>query len=294
MKRLKSPEMPDLKVPAAVADLYFDLRERRLLPLIALVILAIVTVPFLLGSDPESVVPSPVMGDVAGDDAATTSFTVVEAKPGLRAPGKRLDARTPTNPFKQRYTSLPKEAQLESTSTSSSTPGGGSGEVIVGEEEVVEETVTPPEDDGGTGPTPRLELVIDVQITRTEKTADGGEKTGELEVRRNVPVLAQLPGKKTPVVTAMGANLQKERLIFLVSHEVEAVVGEFSCITRSGEICELLEVAPGMLLEYIYEPSGARYAIKVTDARVIRARKRGEARSSRAALGGTVPRSAFP
>ena len=52
MKRLKAgPElkMPDLKMPQFLVDLYWDLRDRRLLPLVGLVLVAIVAVPFLLG-----------------------------------------------------------------------------------------------------------------------------------------------------------------------------------------------------------------------------------------------------
>ena len=41
--------MPELKAPDFLADLYYDLRDRRLLPLIAVVVVAIVAVPFLLG-----------------------------------------------------------------------------------------------------------------------------------------------------------------------------------------------------------------------------------------------------
>jgi len=302
MKRLgpelKMPDLGDLKVPAVISDVYLDLRDRRLLPLILLVVVAIVAVPFLLGDDADTLPALPPAAQPeAATGAAAASFTVVEANPGLRAPAKRLDARTPTNPFKQRYTGLPKEARLESTvATSSDT------EVVEIEGEI-EDAVTEVEEGGpppSSAPAPRedpaatppLELVIDVQIKRTMETPDGGEEAGELEVRRNVPVLAQLPGKKTPVATFVGANLQRERLVFLVSHDVKAVTGEFSCVTR-GKICEVLEVAPGMLLEYVYEPSGARYAVKVTDARVIRARKRGGADSSSATFGGSVPRSAF-
>ena len=49
MKKLKGPDlkMPELKVPAFVSDLYYDLRDRRLLPLVGFVLVAIVAVPFL-------------------------------------------------------------------------------------------------------------------------------------------------------------------------------------------------------------------------------------------------------
>jgi hypothetical protein len=312
--KLKKPELkrpamkkPAVKPPDFLTDLYYDLRDRRLLLPIALVIVAIAAVPFLLG-DPEPVEPPPAV-DAGGGGRGTASanFTVVEAQPGLRDYRKRLGRRTETNPFKQRYTSLPQAARLEST-VSSVSSGGESGEVTVTEGEVTEEKA-PPSSGGGTGgggsggapsgggsdggATARpFELVIDVQISRTETTADGKEKTGGVDVRKNVPVLTQLPGKKTPVVTTMGANFSKERLLFLVSHEVKAISGDYACITR-GEICELLEVEPGMLLEYVYEPSGARYAIKVTGVDAIPAREGRAARSSRAALGSSQPDVAF-
>ena len=47
---LKMPKLKgsDAKVPPVLADLYYDLRDRRLLPLIALILVAIVAAPFLL------------------------------------------------------------------------------------------------------------------------------------------------------------------------------------------------------------------------------------------------------
>ena len=112
MKRLKKgPElkMPELKVPPFLVDLYWDLRDRRLLPLVALVVVAIVAVPFLLGGGSEELAPPAFCGhrDVAAptrEAAEAASLTVVQAKPGLRDYRKRLAGRKPTDPFKQRYT----------------------------------------------------------------------------------------------------------------------------------------------------------------------------------------------
>jgi hypothetical protein len=295
MPKLRKPKLgggdgkgPSIKPPAVLADLYYDLRDRRLLLPLALVVVAIAAVPFLLG-DSEPVEPPPVSAG-GGEEAtarAAASLAVVEAKPGLRDYRKRLDDRTATNPFKQRYTSVPDNAKVESTSVSSST---GSIEV----EEISGETVTSP-GGGGSGAdetsTP-LELVITAQVRRVETKPDGSEERGELEVRKNVPVLAKLPGDKTPVVTFVGANLRTERLVFLVSHEVAAIKGEFACATRS-EVCELLEVGVGILLDYTYEPSGAHYEVKVTDVDVIPARKRGGAQSSRVGFALGQPGSAW-
>jgi hypothetical protein len=289
----KGPKLkkPKLKPPAFLADLYYDMRDRRLLLPLALVLVAIAAVPFLIGSDSEPLPPLPAQSaaELEAATGRTSSLAVVESTPGLRDYKKRLGDRTATNPFKQRHTGLPDSVKLESTSSS----GGGSETVTIedGSTTVEVETGGSGGDAGSTGgdagndagSTPRLELVINAQIRRVETKPDGREVRGELETRKNVPVLAKLPGTKTPVVTLMGFNVSTERLVFLVSHEVESIKGEFVCITRA-EVCELLEVGIGTLLEFTYEPSGARYELKVTGAKAIRARKRGKANGSRAPL----------
>jgi hypothetical protein len=106
----KGPELkkPDLKVPPFLGDLYYDLRERRLLPILALAVVAIVAVPFLLGGgseEEEAGTGSAGAGPIAGASGTQAShFTVVESKPGLRDYRKRLARRSPTDPFKQRFT----------------------------------------------------------------------------------------------------------------------------------------------------------------------------------------------
>lgn len=301
MPKLKRPSLgrpgqkgSSIKPPAFLADLYYDLRDRRLLLPLALVIVAIAAVPFLLGDSGSVEAPPPVAVGVGVEkiESASASLAVVEARPGLRDYRKRLDSRTATNPFKQRYTSIPDDAKVESTSVSSSTGGSGEGSIEV--EEISGETVTSPGADGGSddqASTP-LELVIAAQVRRAETKPDGSEERGELEVRKNVPVLAKLPGDKTPVITLMGANLRTERLVFLVSHEVSAIQGEFACVTRA-DVCELLEVGVGTLLDYTYEPSGAHYEVKVTDVDVIPARKREGAQSSRVGFALGQPGSAW-
>jgi hypothetical protein len=297
MKKLKGPnlKMPELKTPAFLSDLYYDLRDRRLLPLVALVIVAIAAVPFLLGGDPEEpYVPASGGGLSALGSEKTSKLTVVEATPGLRDYRKRLSDRSPTNPFKQRYTGLPESAQVQSSTSGSSAESSGGSAPIVTESSTVETTeVTESGGSDGSGGSaagggsegnaPKLEFVIDVQISHGEKIADGSEKLSEWKVRHDVPVLTKLPSEKAPVVTLLGGNFETQGVIFLVSHTVKSISGDFRCASRT-EVCELLEVAPGTLLEYVYEPTGVRYAIKVTNSAVIPARQNRAARSSRAAF----------
>jgi hypothetical protein len=294
MKRLKGPELklPQLKTPAVLNDLYYDLRDRRLLPLVALALVAIVAVPFLLGGEPEEAHLPEGAGLSSLGAEKTSKLTVVEATPGLRDYHRRLGHRSPTDPFKQRYTSLPEGAQVEGGGGSEA--GGGSPTVVespVGTTEVPESGSSggsAPSGGGEEAPAPRYELVIDAQVSHTEKKPDGSEQRSPWEARHGLPVLTKLPSEKTPVATFLGANFQKERLVFLVSHAVKAVSGEYGCALR-GEICEVLEVAEGALLEYVYEPTGVRWAIKVTHTDVVPARKHTTASSSRAVFSLSQP-----
>lgn len=319
MKKLKGPElkMPELKVPAFLSDLYYDLRDRRLLPLVALAVVAIAAVPFLLGGEVEKPVLPPPGAEAAALEAAaekTSKLTVVEATPGLRDYRKRLRDRSPTDPFEQQYTEPAggsgSSSGASSSGSSSSPPGTFSEEAVTGEG-----SSTPVEPEtggssggggangggssngsggsGGSGPgqgTQLIEFVFDVQISHTETTADGKQRMSEPEVRRRVPALTQLPGKKTPVVTVAGLNLHNGKVWFLVSNEVRSLDGDFGCVTRTPSgVCELLEIQPGFPLELTYGPDKALYRLKVTKVDAVAAGKVGDgagsSRASRAAFG---------
>ena len=286
MKRLKKgPELKlsAIKPPAFLADLYYDLRDRRLLPLVALVVVAIVAVPFLLGSDPEPVEPpTGVVESVGSAGASSADLTVVEAKPGLRDYRKRLKRRAPTDPFEQRYTSANlKGAELgegeggagegaesggEKTSKST-TDGGAPGDDAV----IVDEPGADPGRGGGVNPDrPGLTFFawgIDVRI---EKTVDGEKKAPV--VRKRVLPQTPLPGEKEPVVTYMGpATTDKKvngKVLLLISDKVHEVASDARCLS-GDEVCQLLEVTPGFPVALTYGDGEARYVVNVTKLQLV-------------------------
>ncbi|HEX6603183.1 MAG TPA: hypothetical protein VF030_11130, partial [Solirubrobacterales bacterium] len=237
MKRL-GPELkkPDLKVPGVLRDLYNDLRDRRLLPLVALVLVAIVAVPFLLSESPEEEPAAvPPLGITPGEAEQASELTVVPATPGLRDYRRRLRARSATNPFKQRYTEpVLKGAKLQSESetsggeksSKSKTDTSSSGGIVVDETTGGDQGNG---DRGGDNPDQQLPpdtrlftFAIDVQIAKTETLPDGTVKMGQPERRNGVKPLTPLPGAATPVVTYLGADLEKGRLLLMVSKDVTA------------------------------------------------------------------------
>ena len=259
---LKMPDLKNVKVPGFLRDLYQDLVDRRLLPLVVLIVVAIAAVPFLLGESEENPAPSPSMPGSAGS-ARASSLTVVEAQPGLRDYRRRLSRRSPTDPFEQHYTGAPANADLPEESTSSTSSE--------------EPSVTTPSDSGSTESTPEssppsgdvppgelrlFAFAADVKIISTRTTADGKKEKGEPEVRREVVPPAALPSAKTQVVTFMGISPKTGKPLFLVSDDVEAIFGEPKCLSGS-ESCQLLEVDLQMPTTFVYEPTGTRYKINV-------------------------------
>jgi len=271
------------KPPAFLNDLYEDLRDRRLLPLVVLLLVGIVAAPILLnggGSEgEEETAPPPVASNA---ESASRTLAVVEAHPGLRDPRKRLKARTPTNPFNQRYTGSVREGGLPNetaTTGSTSTVEGGttaSSETFSTPPPAPVETpsgssggVDPGEDDFSGG---RLyTFTIDVQISRTEEQPDGSKKMGEPTVRNDVKPPAPLPGAKAPVVTYLGVNYvkSKPRALLMVSRDVSAVLGDAKCVSGTSN-CELLEVEPGFPEVFEYGPNGVRYKLNVLKIEIAR------------------------
>lgn len=291
MNWLKSgPElkMPELKVPPFLVDLYWDLRDRRLLPLVALVIVAIVAAPFLLGGgskeDPPSgpattaVIPSEAIGSEA------SSLTVVEAKPGLRAYRKRLGHRKPTDPFKQRYTSPPpsqsgpelgpetsSEGDSSKASAASSSGSGSSEDSTTSPSTPTSESpqAESPSKSGGGSPgsdSPShltlFAFAIDVKITKIENGEEGSQPKSDSSTREKVMPTTPLPGDKAPVVTYMGVSKGARNALLMVSNNVKSIFGDAKCLSGT-DTCQLLEVEPGLPETFVYGDNGVRYKVNV-------------------------------
>lgn len=267
MKR-PSPKMPDVRPPAVLADLYHDLRDRRLLPLLALVLVAIVATPILLGQKSETKLPPAARGAIAALKEAsrqrTSTLTVVEATPGLREYRKRLSHRTPTDPFKQRYTApVLKGSELNEPKEGEGKGKGKEGESGGSKGSSGESGGSP----GGATPGGKPHLVfysIGIKV-RIAKSVDGKQQ-GEPIVRDEVLKQTPLPGEKAPVVTYMGparkGNKGNGKALLLVDDQVRSVEGDAHCVS-GDEVCQLLEVQPGFPVILTYGENEVQYSVNV-------------------------------
>jgi hypothetical protein len=278
VKRPKGPELKlsELKVPPILHDLYRDLRDRRLLPLIGLILVAIVATPFLLGGTEEiaPVPPAPIGGGVARDAA---TLAVLPAQPGLREPGKRLAGRKAKDPFAQKYSGPVFNEGAAPVGESAGAEAGSGGAGVESSGGSSPETSTPEtapvESGGGSGghsspapPAGQIQLftfAVDLRIWHTETTESGQKKMSAPEVRQEVLPTTPLPGKKSPALTYLGADPKSaKKALMLVSPEVESLLGDGECVSGTAT-CQLLALEPEVPEVVEYGPNGVRYKVEV-------------------------------
>ncbi len=266
-------KMPEFKVPDFLLDLYYDLRERHLLPLVAILLVAIVALPIALsgGSSGSESAESEAAAATPGAPLPSSKLIVAKAAPGLRDYRRRL-AGTPKDPFEQQYATPEgtSNAVGSSAATESSSSGGGASTPVTVESPSTETTnvTTGPTSNGGA--TTKVETqtkyasdTIDVRIVRVDSASDRtATSKAEPTVRRGVPELTMLPGRDTPVAIFMGASSDGKKALLLISSDVQSVFGDGRCVVGS-QVCQLLALETGLPETFVYGPQGRTYRIEI-------------------------------
>lgn len=273
----KGPELkvPDLKVPDFVLDIYYDLRERHLLPLVAILIVALVALPIVLSSGSGSDSGETEAAIATPSSAATASKLVVaKAAPGLREYRHRL-AGKPKDPFKQQYAG----AEGGETAEGEGSPSGGEEATVIEPSESSEspaESTSQGESGGapaGNGEPPEdghlqyYSFAIDVRITPVSS-----KKNPEATVRHNLPSMTMLPSRAVPALTFVGVTKDQKNAVMLVSDKVTGLFGDATCIEGS-ESCQLLALEPGIPETVVYGADNRTYRIELLKLRLLKTDK---------------------
>jgi hypothetical protein len=241
---------------------------------------------------------------IAGASGSQAShFTVVESKPGLRDYRKRLARRSPTDPFKQRFTGQElKKAELN--------PESGEESVSITEETgsstVTEETVssTPDESGGGSGggspqsgdggnPQPGdlvfFSWAVDVKITKSggdgsaaERRADGlsaadvaSADDDGVTVRSPVELASEpeptIRHKVLPLTKLPGDKQPVATYMGRSQHGFPLFLVSSKVKSVFGESkcvsgddsCQLIEVEPKFPITFVYGANEVRYTFNV-------------------------------
>lgn len=279
----KGPElkMPDLKVPDFLLDLYYDLRERHLLPLVAILLVALVALPIVLSSgsgseeDGEAALATPSTTAVP-----TSKLVVAKATPGLRDYRHRL-AGTPKDPFKQQYTES-EGGEGGVGSASGGEESSGTGESSESSETSTEttETTSPGEGNGEPPEGGQLQyysFAIDARVVPVTNS----KKKPQASVRHNLPEMTMLPSRSVPALTFIGVTKDEKKAVMLVSDKVTGIFGDGACVVGS-EACQLIALEPGIPETVVYGADSRSYRIEILKLRLIATDK-----LNRAPLGGS-------
>jgi hypothetical protein len=287
----KGPEikLSEIKVPDFVSDIYYDLKERHLLPLAAILLIAIVVVPFALGKSAEKQPVSSggataTVGQEAGGSAS--GELVAKSAPGLRDYKRRLEHLKSKNPFRQQYRrGEPEEGASESgeRSGSSSTTLEVSGS----------ESESSTNSGGGSSENPTeytlkhhlvyFSSAIDVKVSTgggarsskaggTEAETVASSSEGKTQERHNLPELTMLPSRETPAVVFMGSTKDGKKALMLVSSDVTSIFGDATCVLGSAT-CQLLAMEEGLPETFVYGADNRTFKIEVTKIHLVESNK---------------------
>ena len=267
-----------MKPPKFLHDLYSDMRDRKLLPLVVVLVLAIIAVPLLLKSDVEAPQPADPAAAAADVPEGIPVPAVLASDPGLRDYRKRLNTLHAKNPFAnesavidlsesaiQDVSRAAGAAGAGSQSSSASGSGGSTSETVTESSTSTSTDTTVTEDGsgsasggGGSGHNEVVELAfrVDVEVG----------PAGATKRRKNVKLLTALPSQSNPVLLFLGASEDGDHAVFLVSEDVVTARGDGRCVPSPAD-CQFLNMKADDEMKLEYAPSGEpdTFVIRVLD-----------------------------
>lgn len=256
LRRKPSGSKSSVKAPKFATDLYADLRDRRLLPLVAVLLVAIVATPILLASGDDEKAPMPI-APVAGEPsaAAQASFAVVPEEATLRDYRTRLRHRQARNPFR------------EPPAPAEPAPGGEPASASGGDPEATGGEAAPVEAEADEAPAPKTttKVVVQSKVLGYEIDTRAGY-VGNVKAHKGIVPTTKLPNPKKPVIVFTGFSKDNKRALFLMSSNVTAYYGKARC-ALDKQACQLVELAPGRSATFAYGYGDSRY--KLTLQRIV-------------------------
>jgi hypothetical protein len=280
----KGPELklPEIKVPDFLLDIYYDLRERHLLPLAAILLVAIIALPIVLSGSSESDSAESESAVATPSTVAAHSSTLVVAKatPGLRDYRRRLVNSAPHNPFVQQYSNEEGEGATMSATTSEGSPPSGFESTSVNVEPSGGESTststetantTEPNHQGSGEPSDTQHLryysfAIDVRVVPISSGASTSKAMPS--VRHNLPELTMLPSRKEPALTFMSVSKDQKKVLMLISDKVTGLFGDGTCVVGS-EHCQLLSLEQGIPETVVYGPQQHTFRVELLKLRLL-------------------------
>jgi hypothetical protein len=246
----------NIQSPELLSDLYRDLRDRRLLPVIVVLVTAIAVVPMALSKSPKSAAPAAAQPAAAVQTKSSLpAAQVVVSDPGLRDYKRRLEGDSAVDPFLPRIQGSGGGQTGTSTSVTAATSGLTQTTQSSGSDvpPTAEGQAAAQQAESQSGGTPTEPSTTSSPTTQSKfyfyrVKARAGQLGEDLKVHDSVGSLSNLPSDNVPALAFLGvttnSSFQPKTAVFLVSSAVSSVDGEGSC-TFAGTYCQLLSLKPG-------------------------------------------------
>ena len=247
----------NIQSPQLLSDLYRDLRDRRLLPVIVVLVTAIAVVPMALSKSSKPPAGTADQSQpVVRTKSSLPAAQVVVSDPGLRDYIRRLKGDSATDPFLPRVQGAGGGKSGTSTKVTTATSGltqtssSGSDVPLTAEGKAAQQQA---ESESTAGGTPTQPSSTSTPTTQSKfyfyrVKARAGEVGQDLKVHDSVGSLTNLPSDKVPALAFLGvttnSSFQPKAAVFLVSSAVSSVDGEGTC-TFAGTYCQMLSLKPG-------------------------------------------------
>jgi hypothetical protein len=239
-------------------DIWHDLRERRLVPVVALLLVAILAIPVLLTKSAAGP-SSPVQAPAQPNGARQASLQLDSADAASSATGSALDAFDPRNPFSPpKAVTKPRAATTGAEdSAAGASDEGAAGGGAPGSEQAP--------DDGGSAPGAPAPVAPPTRTAEFQYVADVTFWTGNRRrAIHGLRKLDMLPNEAAPVLIFMGVTRSGGNAVFLVDSTLRAA-GEGRCVPTHSN-CAFVHIGPGAEHTFSTE-DGDSYRLRIDEIR---------------------------
>jgi hypothetical protein len=286
-----------MKIKNLLLELWYDLLEKRLWPVAAVLLVGLVAVPVVLSKPAEQppAAPSSSADSTPAPNERGSLAAMVKLAETDAGSGSPLDVFDPGDPFRPPSAVIrgadggtdeaASEAGPSDTSSDTSTSGGGDGSTDVtggGGGGGEPGGTTDPGDTGGSDggkTTTEYRYVIDATFT-----ANGRKRKIKGMERLDI-----LPSEASPLLVFLGVSSDAGNAVFLVDSTLEAA-GEGKCKPSATE-CAFVYLGPGSEHEFTTE-EGDSYTLRIDQIRKVKvdnsagsSREQSTGKTAKAAVG---------
>jgi hypothetical protein len=238
-------------------DLWHELREKRLWPVAALLVLGIVAIPAVLTKSAAEPAPTAAAID-AGEQPSDTGVVLDTASASASGTGSSLDTFSSQDPFAPPK-SVTKKAEAAAAADAGSTEAGGKS---------AGGGAPAPDSGGGSAPDAPAPPTLREKITQYEYVAAvtfwSGDRRRKIDDLRK---LEMLPSDSAPALIFMGVAQDGGNAVFLVDSTL-STTGEGSC-SPSRANCAYVSLGPGSEQAFTSE-DGRSYRLRVDEIRRVK------------------------